>query len=245
MKNFILLFLIFVSTNLFSQEKPGWTEMEIFMMTTGLSPEETIRYKFEAIGKVWRYEIANPPTGYEFSNWHNLAYYPILTQPGTGNTNFNDIFSIWGYNWMIPFQTYNHNADSIANGLYKVSIEYGDQYFYLDYRDDRYSSTSIYETAAGGVDIWILYNKNENKFMYRKEGILDPNPNFWNQITKGSHLGIWDIKEVGKPTTGNFPDFWENCLAVVNSGNGNPRLVWGPNPDFENISGYKIYRAVH
>jgi len=37
---------------------------------------------------------------------------------------------------------------------------------------------------------------------------------------------------------------WQNCLVLTES-NSNPRLVWGPHPTMNPISGYKIYRAVH
>ncbi|MCO6472973.1 MAG: T9SS type A sorting domain-containing protein, partial [Melioribacteraceae bacterium] len=37
---------------------------------------------------------------------------------------------------------------------------------------------------------------------------------------------------------------WQNCLVLTES-NSNPRLVWGPHPTMNPISGNKIYRAVH
>ncbi|MDD3558740.1 MAG: T9SS type A sorting domain-containing protein, partial [Melioribacteraceae bacterium] len=37
---------------------------------------------------------------------------------------------------------------------------------------------------------------------------------------------------------------WQNCLVLTEL-NSNPRLVWGPHPTMNPISGYKIYRAVH
>ena len=68
----------------------------------------------------------------------------------------------------------------------------------------------------------------------------------WISISTGEVLRVWEIKNNGiPPTTSFFEDFWPNCLVVINNGNGNPRNVWGPNPDFENILEYKIYRAVH
>ena len=226
-----------------AQEKLGWMEMEVFMMTTGLSQGETVRYKMEALGIVWRAENTSPPSGYEFSNNHSVAYYPILTQSETGNTNFNNLSTIWGYNWMQPFITYNQSYDSIAHGLYKVSTSLSEQYFYLDYRDDRYNGSNIYRLAPGGLDIWILYNKNLDRFMYRKQGIQNPDPQYWIQVQKGDYIGLWTIKEVSNPTTGNFPDFWSNCLSVSNDGNNHPRLIWGPYPD-DNffVQYYKIYK---
>jgi len=243
MKNYIFILAMTLSINLMAQEELGWMEMEIFMMTTGLSQGETVRYKMEALGTVWRAEYTSPPSGYEFSNNHNLAYYPIFSQAPTGNTNFNNLSTIWGYNWMQPFITYNQSYDSIAHGLYKVSASLSDQYFYLDYRDDRYNGSNIYRLAPGGLDIWILYNKNLNRFMYRKQGIQNPDPQYWIQVQKGDYVGLWTIKEVSTPTTGNFPDFWSNCLSVSNDGSNHPKLIWGPHPSFTTTHFY-IYRAV-
>jgi hypothetical protein len=243
MKNYILILALILSNYLMAQEELGWMEMEIFIMTTGLSQGETVRYKMEALGTVWRAEKTSPPSGYEFSTTHNLAYYPILTQSETGNTNFNNLSTIWGYNWMQPFITYNQSYDSIAHGLYKVSASLSDQYFYLDYRDDRYNWSTIYVQAPGALDIWILYNKNLNRFMYRKEGIQSPNPQYWSPIQKGDHIGLWNIKEVGIPTTSNFPDFWSNCLSV-NNVNNHPKLIWGAYPESVDLAGYNIYRKV-
>lgn len=246
MKIFLtLMLLVFAFSKISAQEggdELGWMEMEIFMMTTGLNQGETVRYELEAMGTVWRAEETSPPSGYEISNNHNLAYYPILTKPETGNTNFNNLNTIWGYNWMQPFITYYHSYDSVAHGLYKVSIAPGDQYFYLDYRDDRYNWQTVYTHAPGGLDIWILYNKSLNRFMYRRQGLTNPNPQYWTQVQKGDYVGLWTIKEVSKPTTGSFPNFWTNCLSVGNDGNSHPRLVWGPYPSEIGIYEYRIYR---
>lgn len=70
------------------------------------------------------------------------------------------------------------------------------------------------------------------------------NPN-WITINKGDYLSIWQIKGVGAPTTTRFPNFWQNCLSVINDGNNFPKLVWRAysNPDVEVLS-YNIYRSV-
>lgn len=244
MKKYLLLLLTISIFPIFPQDDGdnlGWMEMEIFMMTTGLGQGETVRYKLEAIGTVWRSESTLPPSGYQISNSHNLAYYPVLTKPATGNTDFNNYSTIWGFNWIKPFITYSQSYDSIAHGLYKVSISPGDQYFYLDYRDDRYNWSDVYRLSPGNLDIWILYNKVLNKFMYRGQGSTNPNPQYWTQVQKGDCVGLWDVKQVSDPTTDLFPDFWINCLSVFNDGNGHPKFAWGPHPGFTN-SYYKIYK---
>lgn len=62
-------------------------------------------------------------------------------------------------------------------------------------------------------------------------------------IENGQLLNIWDIKQKGAPLTNLFPDYWDNCLAVIDNGSSKPRLVWGPYPDQDiSVSYYKIYK---
>jgi len=64
-----------------------------------------------------------------------------------------------------------------------------------------------------------------------------------NSISIGQTLTVWDIKQKGLPLTDLFPNFWQNCLVIIDPGTDNPQLIWGPIPDFE-ATGYKIYRAI-
>lgn len=128
-------------------------------------------------------------------------------------------------------------TDDIAYGIYKVTGFY-DYYFYLDLRDCRYRASFV--PGQYFLDFFIRFN-DDGDISKWKTSEFD-----WTEISVGEVLKVWEIKNTGTPpTTSYFEDFWENCLIVVNNGNGNPKLVWGPNPDFENITGYKIYRALH
>jgi hypothetical protein len=131
----------------------------------------------------------------------------------------------------------------LAYGIYKVTSNVTDKYFYLDYRDCRIGYYNYYPPEPNGhwIDLWIKYNYSEDSFSYSSSSFITD----FHNISNGQLLNFWDIKEKAPQLTSLFPNYWQNCLAVINGGNGNPRLVWGPNPDFENILGYKIYRAVH
>jgi hypothetical protein len=91
----------------------------------------------------------------------------------------------------------------------------------------------------------IRYDVSLDELWFWKDNtILHSNQNPELVLNQGQIIN-WADRNCSQRTTTYLEDFWENCLVVVNNGSGNPKLVWGPNPDFENIIGYKIYRAVH
>src|SRR5690606_20083212 len=115
-------------------------------------------------------------------------------------------------------------------GLYKVTNNLNNKYFYLDFRDYREGfyvhylpNTPSYKSS---IDIWIKFKGN--KFQYSVEG---DDSIYFNDIIDGQLLSLWEIKEKGNPLTDLFPDYWENCLALINDGNNHPKLVWGPYPE--------------
>ena len=128
-------------------------------------------------------------------------------------------------------------------GLYKMSTNASNEYFYIDYRDSRIPYLNI--PSNNWVDHWIKYDFSNNKFYYSTISSVGP----YTQISKGQYLKFWEMQATDppRPETSQFPDYWENCLVVINNGNEYPKLVWGPHPDDQqtiDVTGYNIYRAL-
>lgn len=220
------------------------------MMTNGLIGQQTVRYRMEAVFTTWDADILS--ANYFITSSYDEAYYPPQTYPPTSNSYWSDrgtlALTTMGFNF-IPSGTFAPYCEDFIWGLYRVSVSPGGQYFYLDYRDDRYPILDeAYHFVSNSYDIWILFDQNTGSFWYSPDGLFLPpvinNSNGWSLIPNGSHLGLWMIKNVGIPSTYRFPYFWENCLSLID-GEGYPRIVWGayPDPDVEILS-YKIYRSV-
>ncbi len=107
-------------------------------------------------------------------------------------------------------------------------------HFYLDYR-----------YCEGNVDGTIMFDHAGDIAGIKKGVNAACNTSGFVDIPTGSLVRIWEIQGYSNPTTDCFPYFWKNSLVLIPSINNNPFLVWGPNPDLENILGYKIYRAIH
>ena len=211
----IIISLIIILSNfqILPQENLGWRKLEIFMMTANLLTGDTIRYKMNAVGTVWH---TTDFSNYYTTTEYNIAYYPPITDSPTGNTDWTNQASVYGSTYgfnFIPVSPFLH-YENYTYGLYKVNSNYSDQYFYVDYRDDRYPlNPGVYVAAPGGNDIWIFYNKTNNRFHYSATAKTSPtNPN-WIVLNKGDYISIWQIKGVNTPTTNRFPNFWENCLS--------------------------------
>ena len=60
-------------------------------------------------------------------------------------------------------------------------------------------------------------------------------------INKGSIITYATMVGATSPITASFPNYWNNCLASINTGNDHPTLVWESNPNFS-ATNYIIYR---
>jgi len=247
MKNTCLLFVFLtVAFNVLSiaqESKMGWEYVEIYIITTGLEESETIRYEMKAISPVWLKKRAFP-FDYAITNEFKLCYYPPLTEEETNNSNPDFWYKWKGFNHQNSNNVYDSvQMDSFAYGLYKISQNRGQAYFYLDYRDNNWG---YYSNCAGHCqDIWIKYDKINDSFSYLNKGdkVTNFNDPSWVQIENLSVLRIFSLKNQSSFSTDEFPFFWKNCLAVTDYGNGNPRLFWSKHPTFT-ATNYKIYRAV-
>jgi hypothetical protein len=130
-----------------------------------------------------------------------------------------------------------------AYGLYKLSTNESSEYFFLDFRDDRYGYYLSYQPPSYGhdQDLWIKYDATNNKFYYASQ----PNLPF-QVINHGQVVGIWEIKQKGNPSSYLYTGFsWQSCLLLSDKGNGCPWLIWGayPNPNVT-VLNYKLYRSI-
>ncbi|NWF90671.1 MAG: hypothetical protein HXY50_14580, partial [Ignavibacteriaceae bacterium] len=107
------------------------------MMTANLLTGDTIRYKMDAVGTVWH---TTNFTNYYTTNDYNIAYYPPMSRPPTGNSYWNNTQqlydSTYGFNFIPTTAFWDYG--NYAYGLYKINSNISNQFFYLDYRDDRY-----------------------------------------------------------------------------------------------------------
>lgn len=100
-----------------------------------------------------------------------------------------------------------------------------DDYFYLDFRDDRYGGYHLIGGYVGHwIDIWIKYDAASRFYYYSNDGSEN-----WTQITsvESPHptLSIWDIKQMGNPTRNRFQPTTLTNLHYENS-SGHPHLIW-------------------
>ena len=261
-----ILLLVLISEQTYSQEESpaGFGVGEIYVGTRGLSPNEQVSYKMEAVGSLWGGGplITNPPT--YFLNPTNPSYITARIPRDPSKFLRNTIFTnsrtdrgdtTWHFFRMIvSHDTYGGGyAGSFGYGLYKFYVEQYSAYFYIDYRDANYS---FYSNCPGGEcnDIWVKYERSLDKFFYMPydqdtsyEGI-DPDHQGWIPINNGELLFYYKIKNQTAPRTDLFPNYWQNCLVVIPKKGQDeilvPNLVWGPIPNFQ-ADGYKIYWSLN
>jgi hypothetical protein len=124
-----------------------------------------------------------------------------------------------------------------------MTTDHSDEYFYLDFRDDRYGYYSLYQPPTNGhnIDLWIKYDAGTHQFSYSSSGSAYQE---FIALSSAEYIPIWEMKQKGQQHTSLFPDYWENCLAVIKSTANHPLLVWGPYP-FEGYVerfNYQIWR---
>src|SRR5690606_3006353 len=108
----------------------------------------------------------------------------------------------------------NAGYPTAAFGLYKFTNNLNGKYFYLDYRDFRAIHYVYYAPSYpphSSIDIWIKYRYDKDSLYYSSSGAS----NDFHNISNGQLLNIWDIKQKGTQKTSLFPDYWENCLALI------------------------------
>lgn len=126
-----------------------------------------------------------------------------------------------------------------------MSTNASDAHFFMDYRDDRLVpyDYSILPPNSQNVDHWIKYDFSTNTFYYSPINRFGP----YTEITKGDYIKFWDLYPTNPaiPSTSEFPNYWENCLAIIPSLNNHALVVWGPYPGDQTITEvtyYEIWR---
>jgi hypothetical protein len=216
----IFLILIFLIPVVKAQETTP--ACELFLKTENIpigSPIMT--FTLTAQSQCWGNLAIIPcpiPGVYFLTNdYDNPIYIPTANNLGSSSAGFDFVTSLNGF-------------PTMAYGLYKVTSNGTDKHYYSCYNPP---------SIGNDIDIRIKYDFDFDTYSY------SPTNDDYINISNGQLLNVWDVKGKGAGTqlTSLFPFYWNKCLAVLND--RNPRLVWGPNPYFENIVGYKIYRAVH
>ena len=225
-----VIFLLLFSGFTYSQDS-GTPAVELFFYTVNVQGSPIMNFQLTAQSSVWGREA--PSTYFITHDYDEVVYTPDYNNmPPQQAEGINFITSTGGANQLV-----------FAYGLYKVTSNRTGKYFFLDYRDDRIGFYSLFQPPTYGhdIDLWIKYVYPSDKFYYSS---FSATTNFV-EIQNAQVLNLWEIKQKGNPSTDQFPNFWQNCLSVVNDGNNFPKLVWRayPNPDVEVLS-YKIYRSV-
>lgn len=215
----------------FAEEEAAWKQVEIYMFTRDLQINETIQYKMEAQDTVWK--------DGNITDAYNEAFYPPSGTVGNTEDGSNS-YNVAGFNFMgNQFEIWGN----FANGLYKMSVVGRNDWFTIDYRDDRYTT---YSPATGHPqDIWIRYSSSTNKFSYKTNFVdmEDIDGNNWTEISNGSNLTIWEIKgqsSYGSPSVNKFQPTTPQSLSITNY-NGNPKLTWTVSEP-TTAAKYRIYR---
>lgn len=226
----IIIFILLSLTLTFSQENNA-PAVELFFYSVSVSGSPIMNLSLDAQSLVWGCQY--PPRYYYLTPDYNIAVYTpeYNNMPPTQAAGFDFITTTYG----------NPGYPVFAYGLYKVSSNRTNKYFYIDYRDDR---ISFYQPPYSGdmIDLWIKYEYSSDKFFYSSFG---PTTNFV-EIQNAQVLNFWEIKQKGNPSSYLFTGFsWQNCLLLSDKGNSCPWLIWGayPNPNVT-VLNYKVYRSV-
>jgi hypothetical protein len=207
--------------------------VELFVLTLSSSETDTFRYSITAIGSVWKADNTHPPSNYTMTSDFNRVIYPPYDNPPLSRTDWNAYEDWAGYDFIIGSQAipppWPYRMPNFAWGLYKIKMLYGDDYFYLNFRDQNYSQYSSY-CNGHCADVWVKYDSDQDMFSFVTQSNTDPYSSDWVDASGGKLFFIWEIKNQW-PSTSNFPDYWQNCLVLIPTSDNHPRLVWGPYPE--------------
>ena len=241
----LVLLLIGISIfNLFSQEVFNASQRELYLQRLNFPvypPLFSVDNYLNALTPIWDRDINN-------NNFTSICTQCLTTTSVTIN---NDPRIGYG----IPSNGWNFCTDDgeiypyYGYALYKMSNSKTNNYFYLDFRDGNYGIADNvgYELTDVKINLNNNYDGNGNS-RYEYKIWQDESGGLYMPISDGDVIRVWEIPQVGPsqpyiPETGCFPNFWQNSLAITQTANNNPRLVWGPHPTFSTTY-YKVYRAV-
>jgi len=218
------LFILIISFSTVVAQFQEDQQIELSIRLTGFLSEDSTHIEINPISMAYCKNLST----LEFE----IELTPVISSEGiNGNSSGN----VYGFDACHSI----HSWEPFWVALNRVSIyEYNSNdgklylktHFYIDYRDDQYGSLS----PCTSNDLSVLYDKNGDlkvapgltyNYYYISEGDIIRWTDFGNNCSNRSTAGL--------------PDFWENCLVSINTGN-HPRLVWGPHPS--GATSYKIYK---
>jgi len=223
----LLLVFIFSAYNFYGQTET--LPVEIFVGTENVNPaQKTIIIYLTAIDAVWGgKDVSSTQINYYLTDEFDYLAYTVPVN------NNNQIY--WAGLDFVLSQTYQGYYPIFGYGLYKVTTNESNAYFYLDYRDDRFGNYSQYSPVTFGhdQDIWIKYDDAANKFYLKSGGSFE----WGDPLINGETLNIWDIKQKGSPGTERFP-----LYLTISEQNGHPKLTWNEFNDESSLDKYWIYK---
>ena len=177
MKTGILLLCLFIiPVNLLAQR--GGTA-ELYMWTSGFNPTTGVNFFLDACGPVWD-EDKDLTTVDTVLN-------SIVTIPEQYNGWSMSHGDDWDNGWDFVTSKTAQGRPNYGWGLYKVSTNDSEAYFYIDYRDHRWPA---YDTPVTGhaTDLWLRYNHGDDEFEY-----CGTSSGTYTTVSDGEYLTIWGL----------------------------------------------------
>ncbi len=241
MKNRILsvmVIVLFMFTSIVNSQNKNFIRaqpVEIFLGSTIFDPDST-EFKMIAVTQVWAGSRNNGTSHNNLITWLTDDYRKLWHKSAD-----NEISDNWGgWNFVLSKDNLHY---TFGYAKYKLSV--GNKYIFLDYRDDRYGYYETFGNPFGHpADIMIRYDHNTEIFEVNSYYSADPPPGSWQKINNGDTIKIWELKEMGSPSTGKFEPYAPENL-IYSYVNGKPKLSWQHHYPAEYYwIGYEIYRCI-
>lgn len=231
---FFLAFLGIITLNSQSQEL-ATQAVELFIGTSNVNPtSKNIIIYMQAHSAVWNGNRVSPTEEIQFSITESFNFLEYAVQ---GEQFHNQNESFW--NGFSVCCSQNGGVAIFGYGLYKITTNESDAYFYLDYRDHRYGNYENYPIHENvqEADIWLKYDDLTNTFWIKRD-THEPYAS-----VNGTTQTIWELKQKGPAEVSLFPNYYDNSLTYFNE-NLYSNLIWNTFSNPQNISKYKVFRCV-
>lgn len=194
----------------------GTRERYTWTINTGVS------VRIQTISQSW---------GHYFELTDEYWNYTLLDNTVTVPSNYSGCALGWD-NVVLPCSQTNL-PPYFGYALHKVTFGDNRFVFYFDTCDIDYDGT--YPCAN---DFYFVYDYVQNTLKINIDGFCND-----VSVNNSDYMNIWEMNGKTSPTTLDFENYWQNCLALIPTSNNHPRLVWGPHPTFS-ATNYRVYRAV-
>ncbi|MEE9464320.1 MAG: FlgD immunoglobulin-like domain containing protein [Candidatus Neomarinimicrobiota bacterium] len=235
MKKYSLLLALFLFAGLPQKMSAFVTMMmpnalEIFLNTDYIDPQDTKTFVVYSEVAIWDddYKLTD--------NYGEPLIWGVPEDLATNPSN--------GWDFCTTNPPVDGIWETLGFTLYKFHVSTSlDEYFYLDYRDDNYSTAGY-----GSIDIRLKYvevaNDPDQWFYKDASGGVDN----WHLITYEDTIGIWDIK-LGAPGSSPCTDLFEPTPPAgtqIDVVGGNPKFSWDAvtEPPWTSIV-YQVWRKIN